>query len=96
MLVCDDVAAIRRLVRINLELAGFTVEAAADRVIVRMRELIADGARAPEIAQTNGATRAAIERPRRKVIVDVTDALYTRAPDMWGPAAAEWQRAPHG
>ena len=30
VLVCDDVEAIRRLVRINLELAGFAVEEAAD------------------------------------------------------------------
>ena len=30
VLVCDDVEAIRRLVRINLELAGFVVEEAAD------------------------------------------------------------------
>lgn len=30
VLVCDDTEPIRRLVRINLELAGFTVEEAAD------------------------------------------------------------------
>jgi len=30
VLVCDDTEAIRRLVRINLELAGFSVEEAAD------------------------------------------------------------------
>ena len=30
VLVCDDVEAIRRLVRINLEFAGFAVEEAAD------------------------------------------------------------------
>ena len=41
VLVCDDMEPIRRLLRINLELAGFTVEEAADGF--RMAELAVDG-----------------------------------------------------
>lgn len=38
------------------------------------------------------ARRARDARDRRKVIVEVTDAFYARAREIWGPVAEEWQR----
>jgi len=39
------------------------------------------------------ATRVRDERDRRKVKVEVTEAFYARAADIWGPVAEEWERA---
>ena len=39
------------------------------------------------------ARRAADERDRRKVIVEVTAEFYERAGEIWGPVAADWQRS---
>ena len=38
------------------------------------------------------ARRAHDERDRRKVLIEVTPAFYARADEIWGPAAADWQR----
>jgi DNA-binding MarR family transcriptional regulator len=39
------------------------------------------------------ARRARDEHDRRKVKVEVTDGLYARAREIWGPVAEDWQRA---
>ena len=38
------------------------------------------------------ARRVRDERDRRKVLIEVTPAFYARADEIWGPAAADWQR----
>ena len=48
VLICDDVEPIRRLVRINLELAGFEVDEATDGHAA-MTRLIDPGARRPDV-----------------------------------------------
>jgi DNA-binding MarR family transcriptional regulator len=75
--------------------------------IVESRHGLTAGELAVESGLTTGAVTAVIdrleragfarrvrdERDRRKVIVEVTDAFHTRAADIWGPVAAEWQAA---
>lgn len=39
------------------------------------------------------ARRAADERDRRKVIVEVTPEFYERAGGIWGPIAQDWERS---
>ena len=38
------------------------------------------------------ATRAPDPADRRKVVVEVTQAFYDRAGEIWGPMAADWQK----
>jgi len=75
--------------------------------IVESRHGLTAGQLAAESGLTTGAVTAVIDRleragyarrardehDRRKVIVEVTDAFYARAADIWGPVAAEWQQA---
>lgn len=75
--------------------------------IVESRDGVTAGELAAESGLTTGAVTAVIDRleragfarrlrdegDRRKVKVEVTDAFYTRAADIWGPVAAEWQQA---
>jgi DNA-binding MarR family transcriptional regulator len=75
--------------------------------IVESREVITAGELATESGLTTGAVTAVIdrleragfarrvpdERDRRKVRVEVTQAFYDRARAIWGPVAADWQRA---
>ena len=75
--------------------------------IVESRHGLTAGELAVESGLTTGAVTAVIdrleragyarrvrdERDRRKVKVEVTDALYTRAGAIWGPVAADWQAA---
>ena len=78
--------------------------------IVESRHGLTAGELAVESGLTTGAVTAVIdrleragfarrvrdERDRRKVKVEVTDAFYTRAADIWGPVAAEWQADARG
>ena len=73
--------------------------------IVESRHGLTAGELAVESGLTTGAVTAVIDRleragfarrvrdahDRRKVKVEVTDAFYARAADIWGPVAAEWQ-----
>ncbi len=75
--------------------------------IVESRHGVTAGELAVESGLTTGAVTAVIdrlervgfarrvrdERDRRKVKVEVTDAFYARAGEIWGPVAAEWQAA---
>jgi DNA-binding MarR family transcriptional regulator len=75
--------------------------------IVESRHGLTAGELAVESGLTTGAVTAVIDRlervgfarrvrddrDRRKVKVEVTDAFYTAAADIWGPVAAEWQQA---
>ena len=73
--------------------------------IVESRHGLTAGELAVESGLTTGAVTAVIDRleragyarrvrdehDRRKVKVEVTDAFYARAGEIWGPVAAEWQ-----
>ena len=75
--------------------------------IVESRHGLTAGELAVESGLTTGAVTAVIdrleragfarrvrdERDRRKVKVEVTDAFYARAADIWAPVAADWQAA---
>ncbi len=75
--------------------------------IVESRHGVTAGELAVESGLTTGAVTAVIDRlervgfarrvrdegDRRKVKVEVTDAFYARAGEIWGPVAAEWQAA---
>jgi DNA-binding MarR family transcriptional regulator len=75
--------------------------------IVESRDGVTAGQLATESGLTTGAVTAVIdrlervgfarrvrdERDRRKVKVEVTQAFYDRAREIWGPVAADWQRA---
>ena len=75
--------------------------------IVESREGVTAGELATESGLTTGAVTAVIDRleragfarrvrdrrDRRKVKVEVTQAFYDRAREIWGPIAADWQRA---
>jgi len=74
--------------------------------IVESRAGLSAGELAKESGLTTGAVTAVIdrleragfarrvrdERDRRKVLIEVTPAFYARADEIWGPAAADWQR----
>ena len=74
--------------------------------IVESRHGVTAGELAVESGLTTGAVTAVIdrlervgfarrvrdERDRRKVLIEVTPAFYARADEIWGPAAADWQR----
>ena len=74
--------------------------------IVESRHGLTAGELAVESGLTTGAVTAVIdrleragfarrahdERDRRKVLIEVTPAFYARADEIWGPAAADWQR----
>ena len=73
--------------------------------IVESRHRLTAGELAVESGLTSGAVTAVVDRleragyarrvrddrDRRKVKVEVTDAFYARAGEIWGPVAAEWQ-----
>lgn len=75
--------------------------------IVESRHGMTAGELATESGLTTGAVTAVIdrleragyarrvrdERDRRKVLVEVTPAFYDAARAIWGPVAADWQRA---
>jgi DNA-binding MarR family transcriptional regulator len=75
--------------------------------IVESRHGLTAGELAVRSGLTTGAVTAVIDRleragyarrvrdehDRRKVKVEVTDAFYARAREIWGPVAAEWQVA---
>ncbi len=75
--------------------------------IVESRAGVTAGELATESGLTTGAVTAVIDRleragfarrvrddrDRRKVMVEVTDEFYTRAREIWGPVAEDWQRA---
>jgi DNA-binding MarR family transcriptional regulator len=75
--------------------------------IVESREGVTAGELATESGLTTGAVTAVIDRleragfarrvpdehDRRKVKVEVTPAFYDAAREIWGPIAADWQRA---
>lgn len=75
--------------------------------IVESRQGVTAGELAAESGLTTGAVTAVIDRleragfarrvrdeeDRRKVKVEVTQAFYDRAREIWGPVAAEWQQA---
>ena len=75
--------------------------------IVESRHGLTAGDLAVESGLTTGAVTAVVDRleragyarrvrdphDRRKVKVEVTDAFYTRAGEIWGPVAAEWEAA---
>ena len=73
--------------------------------VIESRHGLTAGELAVESGLTTGAVTAVIDRleragfarrvrddrDRRKVKVEVTDAFYARAGEIWGPLAAEWQ-----
>jgi DNA-binding MarR family transcriptional regulator len=75
--------------------------------IVESRSGVTAGELAGESGLTTGAVTAVIdrleragyarrvrdERDRRKVKVEVTDAFYAAAREVWGPVAEDWQQA---
>ena len=75
--------------------------------IVESRAGLTAGELAVESGLTTGAVTAVVDRleragyarrvrdehDRRKVKVEVTDAFYARAGEIWGPVAADWQAA---
>ena len=75
--------------------------------IVESRRGLTAGELAVEAGLTTGAVTAVVDRleragyarrvrdehDRRKVKVEVTDAFYARAGEIWGPVAADWQAA---
>ena len=75
--------------------------------IVESRRGLTAGELAVDSGLTTGAVTAVVDRleragyarrvrdehDRRKVKVEVTDAFYTRAGEIWGPVAAEWEAA---
>ena len=75
--------------------------------IVESRHGLTAGELATESGLTTGAVTAVIDRleragfarrvpdarDRRKVKVEVTEAFYARAGEIWGPVAADWQAA---
>jgi DNA-binding MarR family transcriptional regulator len=75
--------------------------------IVESRHGLTAGELAVESGLTTGAVTAVVDRleragyarrvrgeqDRRKVKVEVTEAFYSRAGEIWGPVAADWQAA---